>query len=87
MNKPLGLHNNDTIEDAFKRADELSGVDFFSGMLCSRKDLRRIVLLTYEYKKLKEIVEKFIESVENFVGNERVEFIEGYGEIKEALDE
>ena len=50
--KPGGLNDNDTIEDALQCADDLAGVDWHSGSMCDRKDLRRIVLLAYEYRKL-----------------------------------
>ena len=53
-NNPSGLSKLDTIEDAFKRADSLSSPDgrMYSGMMSDRKDLRRIVLLVREYRKL-----------------------------------
>lgn len=56
-NHPLGLCPQDTLEDALKRADDLSAPDGskHSGMLCERKDLRRIVLLAKEYRKLKSV--------------------------------
>ena len=51
--KPSGLHSTDTLDDALKRADSLARPGSYSGLLCSNKDLRRIVLLAYEYRKLK----------------------------------
>lgn len=51
---PCGLSEKDTIEDALKRADSLAGADWHSGSLCDRKDLRRIVLLAHEYRKLQK---------------------------------
>ena len=53
-NNPSGLQNNDTIEDCFKRADGLAKPDgsSYSGMMCGRKDLRRIVLLVREVRNL-----------------------------------
>jgi len=55
-NNPCGLNKQDTLEDAIKRADELAPPDGSShtGMMCDNKDLRRIVLLVKEYRKLKE---------------------------------
>jgi hypothetical protein len=55
-NNPSGLEKSDTLEDAFKRADQLASPSgsFYSGMLIGRKDLRRIVLLTREVRKLQE---------------------------------
>lgn len=55
-NNPSGLNKNDTIEDALRRADELSNPDgsSYSGMMLDRKDLRRIVLFAREYRKLKK---------------------------------
>lgn len=52
--KPAGLTYKDTIEEALKRADSLSSPISYSAMMLDRKDLRRIVLLAYEYRKLKE---------------------------------
>lgn len=52
MKKPNGLRKQDTIEDALRRADRLAGENRHSGQLCNNKDLRRIVLLAYEYRKL-----------------------------------
>ena len=56
-NNPSGLEKNDTLEDALKRADELSRPDgsAYSGMMLDRKDLRRIVLLAREYRKILDI--------------------------------
>ena len=56
VGEPVGLNKFDTIEDALKRADSLSDPDgkSYSGMMTERKDLRRIVLLTREYRKLKK---------------------------------
>ncbi len=48
---PTGLAPLDTLEDALKRADSLATPTQHSGQLCSNKDLRRIVLLAYEYRK------------------------------------
>ncbi|MCK5616295.1 hypothetical protein KAR91_81285 [Candidatus Pacearchaeota archaeon] len=55
-NNPSGLNKNDTIEDALRRADELSSPNGsrYSGMMLHRKDLRRIVLLSREYRRLLE---------------------------------
>lgn len=50
---PCGLRKNDSIEDALKRADSLSGVDWHSGLMTANKDLRRIVLMAYEIRKLR----------------------------------
>ena len=57
MKKPCGLTKQDTLEDAFKRADGLATDHSYSGLIVSNKDLRRIVLLVYEYRKLKERIE------------------------------
>lgn len=53
-NNPSGLCEKDTLEDALKRADELSDPNGnnYSGMMLDRKDLRRIVLLAKEYRNL-----------------------------------
>jgi len=51
--KPCGLTHRDSLDDALKRADELAGPDSHSGQLTDNKDLRRIVLLAYEYRKAK----------------------------------
>jgi hypothetical protein len=52
-NNPAGLEPRDTLEDCFKRADRLSSPNgnSYSGMMCERKDLRRIVLLVRELRK------------------------------------
>lgn len=54
-NNPSGLNESDTIDDALKRADYLSDPcgSIYSGMMNNNKDLRRIVLLAREYRKLK----------------------------------
>jgi hypothetical protein len=49
---PCGLSETDTLEDAIKRADSLAGPTSYSGMMTTKKDLRRIVLLVYELRKL-----------------------------------
>jgi len=56
-NDPSGLQD-ETMEDAINRADSLSPPDgtHHSGTLCGRKDLRRIVFLVREYRRLAEIV-------------------------------
>lgn len=51
MEKPRGIEK-ETIEDVLKRADKLAGADWHSGLLCANKDLRRIVLIAFEYRKL-----------------------------------
>ena len=53
-NNPGGLNSWDTLEDTFKRADKLAPPDgrSHSGKMFSNKDLRRIVLLVREYRKL-----------------------------------
>lgn len=51
--KPCGLRKTDTLEDALKRADSLAGPTHHSGIMTVNKDARRIVLLVYEYRKLK----------------------------------
>ena len=53
LSVPCGLTKRDTIEDALKRADQLASSTSYSGMMTANKDLRRIVLLAYEYRKLK----------------------------------
>jgi len=50
--RPLGLEKSDTLEDALKRADQLSKGTSYSAILIHRKDLRRIVLLAHEYRRL-----------------------------------
>lgn len=52
-NKPSGLRESDTLADSLQRADSLSSPEGtrHSGMMCERKDLRRIVLLSREYRK------------------------------------
>ena len=59
-NNPSGLTRMDTLEDALKRADELSSPDGsrHTGMMCSRKDLRRIVLLAREYRNCIRLTQK-----------------------------
>ena len=52
VKKPCGLMLTDTLDDAIKRADELASPTSHSGSLLHSKDLRRIVLLVYEYRKL-----------------------------------
>ena len=58
-NSPSGLYETDTLDDALKRADQLSSPEggCFSGMMLDRKDLRRIVLLTREYRRMKHILD------------------------------
>jgi hypothetical protein len=53
-NNPAGLYKKDTLKDCFKRADELSSPDGsrHTGMMCDRKDLRRIVLLVKTVRDL-----------------------------------
>jgi len=59
ITKPVGLTPRDTLEDALARADRMSdGSNHFSGMLLERTDLRRIVLLAWEYRKLKQIADQ-----------------------------
>lgn len=50
---PTGLQRSDTIDDALARADSLSGPGSYSGQMLHNKDLRRLVLLAWEYRKLK----------------------------------
>ncbi len=59
IEKPCGLNDDDTMKDALSRADSLATPTSHSGMMCSRKDLRRIVLLAYEYRKLKEKFQQY----------------------------
>lgn len=53
IKRPHALTKKDTLDDAIKRADILSGEDWYSGICVANKDARRIVLLVYEYRKLK----------------------------------
>lgn len=50
--RPCGLSKSDTIEDALRRADQMATPKQHSGAMCSNKDLRRIVLLAYEHRRL-----------------------------------
>ena len=75
VNNPAGIYETDTLEDCFKRSDELSPPDgsSHSGMMCDRKDLRRIVLLTREVRRLQneiktEVIEKIPTVVIEFKG-------------------
>ncbi len=52
--RPSGTSLKDTLEDCFKRADELSGVYGYSGTLVGNKDLRRIVLLAHQVRILEK---------------------------------
>ena len=54
-NDPSGLVESDTLEDALFRADTLSSPHggIHSVAMTNNKDLRRIVLLAREYRKLK----------------------------------
>jgi len=51
MEKPCGLNKKDTLEDALSRADSLATGFSYSGQMVINKDLRRIVLLAWEYRK------------------------------------
>ena len=53
-NKPCGLQPNDSVEDAIKRADDLSGDGWHRGEMTNNQDLRRIVLLAYEVRILRQ---------------------------------
>jgi len=57
-NNPSGLYKTDTLGDAIRRADQLAEPNgsSYSGMLTTNKDLRRIVLLTREYRKLAQFI-------------------------------
>jgi len=52
IKKPCGLTKKDTLDDAMERADKLASPTHHCGTMVSNKDLRRIVLLVYEYRKL-----------------------------------
>ena len=58
-NNPSGINSKDTLVDALKRADQLSDPNGgqYSGMMCDRKDLRRIVLLAREYRRMKILLD------------------------------
>lgn len=60
-NNPNGLSKTDTLEDCFKRADSLSNPDgsSYSGALCDRKDLRRIVLLVKTIRELQNYIDNY----------------------------
>lgn len=51
---PSGLYPKDNLKDCIDRSDEISRPDgsCHSGMMCDRKDLRRIVLMAREIRDL-----------------------------------
>lgn len=51
---PAGLTKKDSFRDAIERADYLATPGHHSGMMCLSKDLRRIVLLVYGVRRLRE---------------------------------
>ena len=55
---PNGLSVYDSLNDCIMRADSLSNEIGHSGLLTSNKDLRRIVLLVWEYRKFNEEYQK-----------------------------
>jgi len=64
-NNPSGLNPQDTMQDAIKRADKLAlpNGSSHSGMMCSNKDLRRIVLLVKEHRNLQTQLDKALEAM------------------------
>jgi hypothetical protein len=64
---PSGLYSTDTLEDSLKRADNLARPYRHSGMLCDRKDLRRIVLLAYEYRKIESKLRAEVEELKTAI--------------------
>jgi hypothetical protein len=59
MKRPLGLEPQDSLSDCFERADRLSRGNSYSAMMCHSKDLRRIVLLVHEVRKLTKELQKY----------------------------
>jgi len=55
--KPLGLFN-DSIDNCYERADQVSSAGSHSGNMCTNKDLRRIVLLSHYARSLEDKIKK-----------------------------